>query len=88
MILATAASTGPATAYTIFAILAAAVVVLGGLVALVRSIWRVAITMRDNTTATEDLTEKLNEFIKVVDGRFEKLDVRVSSLEASRDHRA
>ena len=69
------------TAATIFAILASAVIVLGGLAALVRAIWKTATTLRDNTTATRELTEKLEEYTKATDGRFEKLAQRVTQLE-------
>ena len=69
------------TAATIFAILASAVIVLGGLAALVRAIWKTATTLRDNTQATRELTEKLEEYTKATDGRFEKLSDRVTRLE-------
>lgn len=80
------AVSGPAlsasgTAATIFAILASAVIVLGGLAALVRAIWKTATTLRDNTQATRELTEKLEEYTKSTDGRFEKLADRVDRLE-------
>jgi hypothetical protein len=69
------------TAATIFAILASAVIVLGGLAALVRAIWKTATTLRDNTQATKELTEKLEEYTRATDGRFEKLADRVTLLE-------
>lgn len=63
------------------AILASAVIVLGGLVALVRAIWRIAQTMRDNTQATKALTDKLNTLTASIDGRFDSLVERVTRLE-------
>ena len=75
------AVSGTAAASTVFAILASAVIVLGGLAALVRAIWKTATTLRDNTQATKELTEKLEEYTKSSDGRFEKLAQRVTQLE-------
>jgi hypothetical protein len=74
-------SSGSGAAATIFAILASAVIVLGGLAALVRAIWKTATTLRDNTQATTKLTERLEEYTKAVDGRFDKLSERVRALE-------
>ena len=83
---ASAGSTG--TAATIFAILASAVIVLGGLAALVRAIWKTATTLRDNTTATRDamaatkaLTDRLDGLARSVDGRIDSLAERVGKLE-------
>jgi hypothetical protein len=70
--------TGATTAVTI---LASAVIVLGGLVGLVRAIWRIAQTLRDNTAATKTLTDHLEHLAGSVDGRFDKLAERVSALE-------
>ena len=81
MALAEAAATSTNSAATVFAILASAVIVLGGLAALVRAIWKTATTLRDNTRATQNLTEKLDEYVKASDGRFEGLNDRVISLE-------
>ena len=75
---------GTGAAATVFAILASAVIVLGGLAALVRAIWKTATTLRDNTTDTRELTEKLEEYTKSSDGRFEKLAQRVTDLERAR----
>jgi predicted PurR-regulated permease PerM len=72
---------GTATAATIFAILASAVIVLGGLAALVRAIWKTATTLRDNTTATQKLTERLDGLAQSVDGRIDRLAERVTDLE-------
>lgn len=65
----------------VVAILASAVIVLGGLVALVRAIWRVAQTLRDNTRATSALTGKLEDLTTSIDGRFDRLAERVAALE-------
>jgi uncharacterized protein YlxW (UPF0749 family) len=74
-------ASGTGTAATIFAILASAVIVLGGLAALVRAIWKAATIMRDNTLATQQLTERLQEYTKTMDARFDKLSDRVAALE-------
>jgi hypothetical protein len=73
--------TGTGTAATIFAILASAVIVLGGLAALVRAIWKTATTLRDNTTATTKLTERLDGLAQSVDGRIDRLAERLDKLE-------
>jgi hypothetical protein len=65
----------------VFAILASAVIVLGGLVAVVRAIWRIAQTLRDNTIATQALTENFGRMTVSIDGRFDSLAARVSELE-------
>lgn len=77
----TPSATGTGTAATIFAILASAVIVLGGLAALVRAIWKTATTLRDNTTATQKLTERMEGLAKSVDGRIDSLAERVGKLE-------
>jgi predicted PurR-regulated permease PerM len=66
----------------VIAILAGAVIVLGGLVALVRSIWGVAQTLRDNTKATKELSGQLHDLTTSIDGRFDQLAERVTRLEA------
>lgn len=72
---------GAGTAATIFAILASAVIVLGGLAALVRAIWKTATTLRDNTTATKALTDRLDGLAQSVDGRIDSLAERLGKLE-------
>ena len=69
------------TVSAMVAILASSVVVLAGLVALVRSIWKVAQTLRDNTKATQDLSGKLDGLAQVVDGRISRIEERLSALE-------
>lgn len=69
---------------TAIAILASAVIVLGGLAALVRAIWRIAQNLRDNTKATQDLTGKLSDLTTSIDGRFDQLAERVARLEGRR----
>ena len=69
------------TAATAFTILGSAVIVLGGLSALVRAIWKVAQTLRDNTVATRSLTGKLEHLAGSVDGRFDELAERVAAIE-------
>ena len=63
------------------AILASAVIVLGGLFAVVRAIWRIAQTLRDNTKATTDLSANLERLAVSIDGRFDALVERVVKLE-------
>ena len=61
--------------------LAAAVVVIGAIVALARAIFRLAVAMRDNTAAVHSLTGRMDELAISVDGRFDKLAERVAELE-------
>lgn len=72
---------GLGSAGTFFAIFASAVIVIGGLSALVRAIWRVSTAMRDNTLALRSLTTRMDELAVSVDGRFDKLAERVAQLE-------
>lgn len=65
----------------VLAILASAVVVVGGLAALVRAIWGLAQTIRDNSKATQDLGLKFDQFTPVVDTRLGALEARVTALE-------
>lgn len=65
-------------------ILASAVIVLGGLAALVRAIWKIAQNLRDNTKATRDLTSNLRDLTTSIDGRFDALAERVARLEGRR----
>ena len=61
--------------------LASAVIVLTGVGALLKSVWKIAQTIKDNTVATKQLSEKLEGFSAVVDGRITDLDHRVLELE-------
>ena len=76
------AASSPSPAYTVTAILAASVVILGGLAALVRAIWKTANILRDNTQATQNLTARFDDMASSVDGRFDKLSERVHELES------
>ena len=69
MLMAAASDPGT-TAYTLTAILASSVIVLGGLAALVRVIWKTANLMRDSANAVKSLTEHVD-----------KLTLRVNELE-------
>jgi len=87
LILAAAAESSSAIALTITAILASAVVVLGGLAALVRAIWKTATVLRDNTLATKDLTDRLEEYNKAANRAYEALAIRVNETERELDMR-
>jgi hypothetical protein len=69
------------TAATIFSIMAAAVVVLGGLVAVTRALWHVANDIRDNKVATQANTKAVEELSTKMDGRITSLEARVAHLE-------
>jgi hypothetical protein len=68
-------------ASVIFAIMASAVVVLSGLVALTRSIWRAAQDLRDNKTATQENTVAIGELNNKTDGRISSLETRMTDIE-------
>lgn len=74
-----------------FTILASAVVVLGGVVAMVRAIWRAADTVRLSTRATaantavnRELSQKIDHLSETIDSRFDTLTERVARLEGRR----
>lgn len=69
------------TAGTVIAILAAAVVVLGGLVAVTRAIWNAAQDLRDNKTATVANTRAVAELSTKMDGRITSLETRMTAVE-------
>lgn len=69
---------------TVFAIMAAAVVVLGGLIAVTRALWKVAIDIRDNKMATLANTRAVEELSTKMDGRITSLESRVTTLEKRR----
>ena len=57
-----------------------AIVVLAALVAVVRAVFWLAVTFRDNTRATKDLTTKMDALAVSIDGRFDQLVDRVTRL--------
>lgn len=69
------------TASMTMTLLAAAVVVLGGLVALARAIWAAASDVRDNRIATQANTRAVDELSTKMDNRITSLEQRVASLE-------
>jgi hypothetical protein len=68
----------------VLAILASSVIVLGGLVGVVRAIWRIAQTLRDNTSATKGLSDSFAKLSQSINGRFDALVERVAKLESER----
>jgi len=58
----------------VLAILASAVIVLTGLAALTRQIWKVAQDIRDNRTATQANTGALKELRAQIDGRITAIE--------------
>lgn len=65
----------------IFTQLASAVVVLGGIMALLKPIWHMSQSVRDNTRATKNLTEKLDGLQSLVDVRLTDHENRLRHLE-------
>jgi hypothetical protein len=63
----------------IFALLASAVIVLGGLIALARSVWNAAQDIRDNKTATQANTSALKELRAQIDGRLTAIETWIAS---------
>jgi hypothetical protein len=59
-----------------------AIVILTALIVMVRAVFNLAVTFRDNTKATHELTGKLEDLTVSIDGRFDKLAERVTRLEA------
>jgi hypothetical protein len=70
-----------ATVPTVFAIMASAVIILGGLVGLSRAIWKAAQDIRDNKFATVKNTAAIGELSLKMDGRITSLETRVGKLE-------
>ena len=68
-------------AASIAAILAAAVVVFGGLWRLTRAMWRAAQDLRDHKQATDANTVAIRELSVKMDGRITSLEDRVAKLE-------
>lgn len=65
----------------IVAILASAVIVVGGLVALARAVWKAAQTIRDNIVATRALTTRFDKFDPATEARLAALEGRMTALE-------
>jgi hypothetical protein len=85
--IAASSSSGISEAYLVTAVLAAVVVIAGGLFGLIRVIWRTANVMRDMTVAVKDLTKRFDDMVASVDGRFDKLSSRVLELEQRESRR-
>ncbi len=68
-----APAAGSGDVATVFAILAAAIVILGGLAALIRAIWHTANILRDNTLATQSLTRRIDDLLHRVENLERKL---------------
>lgn len=69
------------TAAIILTMLASSVVVLGGLVALTRAIWKAAQDLRDNKQATVKNTEAIADLSMKMDGRITSLEARMTVVE-------
>lgn len=68
-------------AATVFTILASAVIVVGGLVAVTRALFNVATDIRANKIATEANTSALEKLKDTMDGRISSLEVRMATVE-------
>ncbi len=66
---------------TVLAALASAVIIATGIGAFIRALWRTMQTVRDNTQATERLSQKIDGLSKISDGRIGELEKRVTQLE-------
>lgn len=78
-------SKGVSGAVAIFTILASAVVVLSGLIAVTRALFRLGYDIRENKAATQANTKVISDLsdnIPVLDGRMTTLENRVSTMEA------
>jgi hypothetical protein len=64
-----------------FAILASSVIVLTGLAALTRAIWKAAQDIRDNKRATQENTTALGDLSTRMDGRITLLEQRMALIE-------
>lgn len=64
----------------ILAILASAIVVLGGLAALTRAVLRIRDVIRDNVRATNSNTNALSELKEAMNGRLTRLEEQVAVL--------
>jgi len=65
----------------VLAILASAVIVLTGIIALTRAVWRVAQDLRDNKNATQANTKAVDNLAAQMDGRITLIEKRLSDLE-------
>ena len=70
---------------TVLAILASAVIVLGGLAALARSIFKVASQIRDNTKATNRLTDEMSSMTQGFGSRITVIEARIVWLKDQYD---
>ena len=68
----------------VVAVLASAVIVLTGAVALTRAVWRVAQDLRDNRAATLANTRAIDNLAGRMDGRLGTVEERLSALERGR----
>lgn len=66
---------------TVFTIMASAVVVLGGLVAVARVMIRLAWDIRENKAATVLNTQELAKLNEQMDGRLIRMEARIRRLE-------
>ena len=66
---------------TVFTILASAIIVCGGMVALTRAIWRAAQDLRDNKRATQANTAAIGDLNNRMDGRIAMLEARMNEME-------
>jgi hypothetical protein len=73
-----------ATTGAVLAICASAVLVLTGLAAVTRALWKIAQDIRDNKKATEDNTEALAVLSTKMDGRITSLEAWRLRMEGRR----
>jgi hypothetical protein len=66
----------------VLAALASAVIVLGGLLAMARSVWKAAQDLRDNKQATDRNTRALDSLGTQMDSRLTAIETRLSALES------
>jgi alanine dehydrogenase len=70
------------SAVAVFTIMASAVVVVGGLVAVARALFNIAVDIRANKIATEANTTALRELKDAMDGRITSLETRMTAVES------
>ena len=68
----------------VFTILSSAVIVLGGLTAVARGLWKAAQDLRDNKSATQANTVALANLGTQMDGRLTSIEQRLGRLEGGR----